>query len=357
MPFFVQSQEEAAVPTHPTIEVVCHAPPDRLNEDTWLVMQTGPLADRIIFAAIDGATTRLTPPPLQRYLDTLPERLTPAAYAARLVRDSLAQQVGVGMPAELRTLVLEANADLGRALIKLFGALTLESLAFPDDLYQTLAHDVRLVRLGLPACVITLAEYDPANHRLRYAHAGDTSLLVAYEDGRVSVPTASGGAGDNTLMRTVHQTRDYHPDLSFRELAQQPEIRHLNRDNALYHNYVDEYGLPQPDQGVGVLDGLPELRYFLKTGEIELDGVAFVCAITDGLEWPASARELLADDPGELTIRRQLFMAEQMSTFSLADYLARLREAETGDPDHEAYPRMKTHDDAAGVLLRFQASS
>jgi hypothetical protein len=357
MSFFVLSQKESLVPTHPTIEAVCHAPPDRLNEDAWLVMQAVPLADRIIFAVIDGATTRLTPPPLQRYLDSLPEKLTPAAYAARLVRDSLAQQIGAGMPAELRTLVLEANADLGRALIKLFGALTLESLAFPDDLYQTLAYEPRLVRLGLPACVITLAEYDPAHHRLRYVHAGDTALLVAYQDGRVSVPTASSNAGVNTLMRTINQTRDYHPDLSFRELAQQPEIRHLNRDNALHHNYVDEYGLPQPNQGDGVLDGLPELRYFLKTGEIELDGVAFVCAMTDGLEWPASAREVFTDHRGKLTTRRHAFMAEQIGTLSLAEYLTRLREAETGDPDHEAYPRMKTHDDAAGVLLRFQTSS
>jgi hypothetical protein len=359
MPFFVQNHEESSVPTYPTypaVEIVCHAPADRLNEDAWLVMQTGPLADRIIFTAIDGATTRLTPPALERYLASLPEKLTPAAYAARLVRDSLAQQIGIGMPAELRTLALEANADLGRALIKLFGALTLESLAFPDDLYQTLAHDPRLVRLGLPACVMTLAEYNPAEHALRYAHAGDTSLLVAYQDGRVSVPTAHPAANDYALMRTIHQTRDHYPDLTFRARAQQPEIRRFNRDSGLFHNYVDEFGLPQPSRAVGVLDGLPELRYFLKTGEMSLKGVAFVCAMTDGLEWPADAREVFQDDPAkaaDLAAQRNAFMAEQINILGLSGYLRLLREAEASDPDHETYPRMKTHDDAAGVLLRF----
>jgi hypothetical protein len=221
---------------YPAIEIVCHAPPGRLNEDAWLVMQTGPLADRIISAAIDGATTRLTPPPLERYLATLPDKLTPAAYAARLVRDSLAQQISTGMPAELRTLVLEANADLGRALIKRMGGLTLESLALPDDLYQTLAHDPRLVRVALPACVATLAEVNPADHTLRYAHAGDTSLLVVYEDGRVSVPTDSPTPNDYALMHTIRQARDHHPDHSFRDLTQQPEIRRFNWDSALLHN-------------------------------------------------------------------------------------------------------------------------
>lgn len=341
---------------YPTVEIVCEAPPERLNEDAWLVMQTGPLAERIIFAAIDGATTRLTPPPLERYLATLPEKLTPAAYAARLVRDSLAQQIGTGMPVELRTLAVEANADLGRALIKRFGALTLESLAFPDDLYQTLAHDPRLVRVGLPACVMTLAEYNPADHTLRYAHAGDTSLLVAYNDGRVSVPTDSPTANDHALMHTIRQARDHHPKDSFRDLTQQPEIRRFNRDSALLHNYVDEFGLPQPSQGVGVLDGLPELRYFVKTGDIALEGVAFVCAMTDGLEWPADAREVFHDDPAraaDLTAQRRAFMVEQINLSGLSGYLRHLRNAEAADPDHETYPRMKTHDDATGVLLRF----
>jgi hypothetical protein len=341
---------------YPSVEIVCHAPPGRLNEDAWLVMQTGPLADRIIFAAIDGASTRLTPPPLERYLAALPEKLTPAAYAARLVRDSLAQQIGTGMPAELRTLVLEANADLGRALIKRLGALTLESLALPDDLYQTLAHDARLVRVGLPACVMTLTEVDPAEHTLRYAHAGDTSLLVAYEDGNVSVPTDSPTPNDHALMRTIRQARDHHPDHSFRDVTQQTEIRRFNRDSALLHNYVDEFGLPQPSQGTGVLDGLPELRYFVKTGEIALEGVAFVCAMTDGLEWPPDEREVFHDNPAKaagLTAQRRAFMVEQIDSLGLSGYLRLLREAEAADPDHETYPRMKTHDDATGVLLRF----
>jgi hypothetical protein len=341
----------------PTLEIACQGAPGRLNEDAWLAMQAGLSGERIVIAAIDGATTRLTPPALRHHLDAQPDKLTPAAYAARLTRDSLARQIGTNMPAELRTLLLKANAGLGRDLTRLFGALTLDAMGFPEEVYAPLADDPRMVRLGLPASVVTLAEYDPDSRTLRYAHAGDTLLLVAYRDGRVSVPTHAEGSGtDHALKLAALQMRDYYPDLSFRELTQLPEVQHRNLTDALYHNYVDEHGLPQPSRGVGVIDGLPELRYFIRTGEIALDSAALVCVMTDGLEWPASAQESFTDDPAEaaeLCKQRRQFMGEQIGAHGLAGYLDRLREAEAGDPHHERYPRMKTHDDATGVLLRF----
>lgn len=342
---------------YPTLEIVCQGMPGRLNEDAWIAMQAGPLGETILCAAVDGATTRLTPPPLQRYLDAQPEKITPAAYSARTARDSLARQIGAGMPAELRTLLVEANADLGRALIRLFGALTLERMEFPEETYAALAHDPRLIRLGLPASVCTLVEYDPAAHRLRYAHSGDTALMIVNHDGRVSFPTRDDVAqSDHALMRTALKTRRYHPGLSFREVVKLPEVKRFNLDSALTHNFVDEFGLPQPGRGVGVIDGLPEYRYFVQAGQVELDGAALICVMTDGLEWPASARELFTDDPGEAADwmrQRQAFMAEQIVRHGLAGYLRQLRSAEAGDADHEKYPRMKTHDDATGVLLRF----
>ena len=341
---------------HATIEVVHDAPPDRLNEDAWLVLQNGPLGQRIVFAAIDGATTRMTPPPLQQHLDSLPERLTPAAFAARLTRDALARHVIDGLLPDLRAVLLEANADLGRALIRLFGALTLEGMGFPDEVYAALAKDARLVRLGLPACVVTLAEYDPVKHTLRYAHAGDTLLLILYEDGRVIVPTQTDGAdNDASLKQRANRLRQYHPNTPFRELVRQPEIQNANLHSGIRHNYVDEHGLPQPSQGIGVVNGQPELRYFVQTGQVYLDGAIFACAMTDGLEWPASAREAFTEDRDEaadLMRERRAFMAAQIHERGLAGYLDTLRQAERDDPDHEEFPRMKTHDDATGVLLR-----
>ena len=341
----------------PTLEVFTHTVQGRLNEDAWLAMQSGPLGDTLVIAAIDGATTRLTPPPLQRYLDGRPGPLTPAAFAARFARDSLARQVGTGLPPELRTLVLEANADLGRALIGLFGALTLEGMKFPDEVYATLKDDPRLVRLGLPAAVVTLAEYVPADHSLRWIHAGDTLLMVGYHDGRVVVPTlAESGEFDGGLKRTALAMRQYHPDRSFRELTHEPEVVRYNLHAGLRHNFVDEHGLPQPAQGIGAIDGLPELRYFLRGGMLSLDGAAFVCVMTDGLEWPAPAEEVFAEDPAkaaDLGQQRRAFIGEQIARHGLAGYVRRLRQAEAADPDHEQYPRMKTHDDATGVLLRF----
>jgi len=345
----------------PTIEIVHHAPPGRLNEDAWLLMQNGPLGNRILFAAIDGATTRLNPPPLKQYLASLESggSLTPAAYSARLVRDSLARLVAEGLFSDLRTLLLEANADLARDLIRHLGALTLEAMAFPPDVYAALAHDPRLVRLGLPASVATLAEYDPAAGEIRWAHVGDTMLLVAYQDGRVAVPTHPDVAVfDSEVKRNARKFRDNHAHLSYRELINSPEMRQQTVYNALYHNYVDEYGLPQPNHGIGVLDGLPELRYFIQTGRFFVDDVSFVCALTDGLEWPASLFEAFADDPAEAEQRRQdrlAHMAATLNASGLSGYLALLRQTEADDPNHENYPRFKTHDDATGILLRFGA--
>ncbi len=344
--------------TPPRIEIVCQAPPDRLNEDAWLVMEAGPLGDRVVFAAIDGATTRLTPPPLRRYLDRLPVPLTPAALAARITRDSLARQIASELPPTLRALVVGANRALREVLIEIFGALELDALGFPAEVYESLAGDPRLVRLGLPACVLTLAAYDPAAHALHYAHLGDTSLLVAYQDGRFALAAGDHGSDiGGAIKGTVLDLRHTYPELSLRELLQQPEIRRLVVQGGLRHNYVDEHGLPQPNQGTGVIDGLPELRYFVQTGELALEGVAFVCAMTDGLEWPASASEVFADTPQEaarLKAERRAEMAALLDDLGLRGYLDRLWALKAEDADHERYPRMKTHDDATGVLLRFE---
>jgi len=351
-------QEDRVRPTSPRLEIVYQTPPGRLNEDAWLAMQAGPRGDRIVIAALDGATTRLTPPALRRELDALGADLTPAAYAARTVRDSLARQVGAGLPDEARTLLLEANADLGRDLLRLFGALTLEALQLPEEIYPKLKDDPRLVRLGLPACVATLAVYDGAEHTLHYAHAGDSLLLIVYTDGRIRLPTQPDDAPfDPARAERVRQLRTYYPGMSYRELMEQPEARRSNMHAALYHNFVDELGLPQPSQGIGVLNGLPELRYFIQTGTIPLVGVELVAVLTDGLEWPADADEVFAPTPGEASARmdeRRNFMAQAIRREGLAGYLALLREAEESDPDHERYPRIKTHDDAAGVMLRFR---
>lgn len=344
---------------YPALESITHAPPGRLNEDAWLAMQAGRLSEIIVMAAIDGATTRLTPPPLQRYLDAQPVKLTPAAFSARYARDALARLLAENdaETLDLRALLLDANAALGQELTGIFGELTLDAMRFPPEVYATLKHDPRLVRLALPASVITLAAYDPRAHMLHYAHAGDTALIVVYGDGTVTLPTASDVPDmDQSLSKLAAQQRAYQPTLSYRELVKQPEVLRLNLNSGLRHNYVDEHGLPQPSQGVGVIDGLPELRYFVQTGSVSLENAVFAAVVTDGLLWPVSADEAFSEDPDEaagMARRRRAYMAEQIEALGLAGYLTLLRRAEADDPDHEQYPRMKTYDDATGVLLRF----
>ena len=340
----------------PTLEVVSDAAPNRPNEDTWLAMQTGNLEETLYCAAIDGVTARLTPPKLQQHLQALPTRPSPAAYAARLVRKTLARQIAEGSASSPRALLLEANAELGRALHELFGELTLEALELPPETYAELRHDPRLIRLALPACVATLIAYNPADQTLCYAHAGDTALMVVYRDGHVEFPTAAALDFDRPLKHTAQAERAAHPDMTYRELTQQPAVQRYNLRAALRHNYVDEHGLPQPAKGIGVLDGLPELRYFVNMGTLSLAQVAWVCVMSDGLEWPAGAQESFTEDAARanaLRAERWAFMAQEIGASGLAGYLRTLREAEAADPDFERYPRMKLHDDATGVLLRF----
>jgi len=344
-------------PRFPALDIVCEPPPDGLYEDAWIAMQAGALGEQFVIAVIDGATTRLTPPPLQRHLSSLPERLTPAAFSARTIRDSLVRQIVAGLPPEPRTLALEANADLGRVLLGLFGTLTLDGLGFPDEVRATLDHDPRLVRLGLPASVMTLAVYDPGARTLSYVHAGDTALLVIDTEGRATLPTAVPGQRfGTTLKRIGDDLRDHYPDRTFRDLLTLPPARRLDVNGALFHNYVDEHNLPQPGQGIGVLNGQPELRYFLKTGriDIDLDRVAAVGVLSDGLMWPASAREVFTDDDEEaaaLREQRLVYMIGLIEEVGLRGYLRHLRAAEADDPNHERFPRIKQHDDATGILL------
>ncbi len=340
----------------PTLEIVCDPAPNRPNEDAWLAVQVGGGAGTLYAAAIDGVTARITPPKLQTYLDALPARPTSATYAAQLVRDSLARQIVEGAANSPRALLIEANAELGRAMRDLFGELTPEALQLPAESDAMLRHDPRLVRAALPACVATLIAYNAADQTLCYAHAGDTALMVVYRDGHVEFPTAAALDFDRPLKRTAQAERAAHPKMSYRELTQQPEVQRYNLRAALRHNYVDEHGLPQPAQGIGVLDGLAELRYFVNMGMFSLAQVAWVCVMSDGLEWPASAQEVFTEDAARasaLRAERWAFMAQEIGTTGLAGYLHTLREAEAADPDFERYPRMKLHDDATGVLLRF----
>ena len=340
----------------PTIEVVCDGAPHRPNEDAWLAMPVSGTDDVLYGAAIDGVTPRLTPPKLQQYLATLPDRPNSARYAARTVRDTLTRRIVEGTPTSPREMLLSANAELGRTLRALFGELSLEALELPPEIYAKLNHDPRLVRAALPACVATLIMYNAAEHTLCYAHAGDTALMVVYRDGRVEFPTAAAHDFDRPLKRTAQAERHAHPELTYRELTRRPAVQHYNFQAALRHNYIDEHGLPQPAKGLGVLDGLPELRYFVNTGKLSLDQVAWVCVMSDGLEWPADAREIFTEDAaraGALRAERWAFMAQEIGVQGLAGYVRTLREAEADDPDFERYPRMKLHDDATGVLLRF----
>jgi hypothetical protein len=125
-----------------------------------------------------------------------------------------------------------------------------------------------------------------------------------------------------------------------------PFIRNLDRDHRIYHNFVDENGATNPARGVGVIDGLPQLADYIRTGMITLDGLAAIIVVSDGAIWPAPLHET----PRAQKARYERMWA-QVRQEGLSGYLAALRAEERADSNRERYPRFKLHDDATAVAL------
>lgn len=337
------------------LEAISQAAPDqahRHNEDAFIAYQRDDGQPRYILAAIDGATSLLNFAPLKYYLDSYRNSITPAGLAATITRDAILAQLGNLSPnddLDPRHLLLEANHALRWVLDEVAAGIynADEILALhPDD--ANILNDPRKIRLYLPAAVISLATIDTEVGFLRFAHAGDTALMIAYEDGRVEVPTGDERhqvSYESALAMASQALSDQHRTML--DAINDPLIRALDRDHRIYHNFVDEYGQTSPERGIGVVDGLPELADYIKTGMLVLEGVEAVMLMSDGFLWPAPLHE-------SQTARQARYtrMWAQIRQFGLPNYLAALRAEERADASREKYPRFKLHDDATVVSIR-----
>lgn len=333
------------------LEIVCQGSPDqphRYNEDAFVAYQRDDGQPRYVLAAIDGATSLVNFAPLQHYLQTQRNGITPAGLAASVTRDALLTELGAmtsNEDVDPRALILRANDSLRTLLEAVSPAIfDIEQIKTIQPESTAALDDPRQIRLFLPAAVVTLATLDTTANLLRFAHAGDTALLVCYEDGRVEVPTFEPRMGYESALVSASRAV-LQQGLSMLETINDPMIRALDRDHRIYHNYVDTDGVTVRERGIGVVDGLPELADYIHTGFLGLEGVAAVLLVSDGFMWPSGLHE---------TTRERQYRFERMWSRlrqdGLQSYLQALRAEERADANREKYPRFKLHDDATAVV-------
>lgn len=333
------------------LEIVCEGVPDRLNEDTFIAYQRDDGQPRYVLAAIDGATSVASYAPLTDYLQRERNAITPAALAASVARDAILSQLGARTSNDdvsPRDLLLHANETL-RDLLKAVapGIYDAEDIRTSQPDQAHLLDDPRKVRLFLPAAVITLVTIDTDLNLLRFAHAGDTGLLIGYADGKADLVTQGLDAPMNYESALALATQSVvHQGLSMLNAVNDPVIRALDRDHRIYHNYVDRDGNTVQEQGIGVIDGLPELSDYIQSGMTMLDRAAAVIVFSDGFLWPMPLHETPRDRQ-----KRLQEMWGRIRQEGLRSYLRALRAEERADADRERYPRFKLHDDATAVAL------
>jgi len=319
--------------------------PNRVNEDAWLVLETWEPSGFVIAAAIDGAGERLPLPPLKAALE---RRLTPAAFAASCVRSSLMSQFSTQPHLPLRTALLAANEALRRAVADTIGSISPRHILALAGMPP--GSDPRRVRLALPACVVTLVRLDYTNQQLEYAHAGDTSLLEIRCNGHVVPHTPDQmGPYDEAALRLAAHLRQARNLSHISDAVGLPEVREMNVENGLRHNYVDAQGHTHPGEGCGVLNGLPELKDYLACGKLTIDPkqTEGICLLTDGLELLAPLDE--TDAEADVRLQRMGSLLKTQGIRGLFDATQHMAEK---DVYYNQYPRMKAQDDATGVFLR-----
>jgi len=213
--------------------------------------------------------------------------------------------------------------------------------------------DPRWMRLALPACVVTLVRLDYTNRRLEYAHAGDTSLLEVRRNGEVVRHTTDQmGPYDREALRLAVTLRREKNLPHLANAVRLPEVRQLNKENGLRHNYVDEQGRTHPGQGCGVIDGLAGLNDYLEYGTFAVDPeqTEGFCLLSDGLELLAPLEETPAETKTRLRETGAILSRHGVrGLFETVEKMIRT------DLHFDQYPRMKAQDDATGIYLRISA--
>lgn len=326
--------------------------PNRVNEDAWLVLESPIAPGYVIAAVVDGASSRYTIPNLEQALNADWSGVSAAAFAAACVRTSLVSRLNSQPDMPLPAALLAANQELRHRIADIVGGFSTEYILSLTDIPGA-KDDPRRVRLALPACVVTLVRIDTTRRQLEFAHAGDTSLLEIRRDGEVICHTSDQmGSYDAEVLlyaTRLQEERDL-PHLS--SAISLAEVRRMDIENGLRHNYVDEFAQTHPGDGTGVINGLPELTDYIESGTVSVDPAQTVgfCLLSDGLQLLAPLGETPIQTEARLRQTGALLRSHGVrGLFEAAQQMAE------SDPYFDQYPRMKAQDDATGVYLEILA--
>lgn len=326
------------------ISLICEPAPSagRLNEDACFVYSD---EETVVAVAIDGAAQRIDVPALyaihERRPGTLP--VTGARFAAQLAKHVMVDM----MHRDPVDMIRAANTALRQRLEQVAPVTAADFARLAPEHAPMLNDDPRLIRLMLPACVATVVKLDLVRRRAHFAHVGDTVLFIFHTDGRISQPTPDQmGQHDGTAIEAALAVKAELNAPHLADVVMHERVTGINKRNGLFHNYVNANGVPDPALGVGVINGLPEIAAYIRTGEIDLSTVAGVLVCSDGFPLPASWHETREQAEQRAYEMRDLLFAQGIEA-----YLTHLRAVQASDPHLDRYPRFKMHDDTTGVFV------
>ncbi len=322
-------------------EVVYNAAPiaGRINEDSYYY---GEFNGVITLAIVDGATPRLS---LKKIEPLFPKynASNGATFASRVISTTCAQNPL--LPPE--AMMLKANHVLHEEVASVYGSFSAKHILEQEAHLQAILTDERSIRLALPAAAATIVQIQVETMQASFAHAGDTYLFAFEQDGYVAQLTdAQMQQHDQAALNTGTRIQRELGLNHFADAIVQPQVKQHNLENALFHNYVDLQGNPDPALGVGVINGMPELSNYIQTGTFDLAGLSGILLATDGAILPSRLNETQAEYDHRTLSIRQTIEAE-----GLAGYLRKLRQLETEDALLDTYPRFKLHDDATAIYF------
>jgi hypothetical protein len=326
-----------------TIQVAKDTIPNHLSEDTYFIHTT---ETQVVMMVGDGAPQRVkTTGSMRPLLDRYSPDMTPGGYAARYGRDRLQELLIADPYCDLKSAILQLNAEIGRDLAAIYGALTTEAVLEHEPMLDLLREDPRYVRLILPAACITAARVDLVQRTVEVAHGADTALIVLYEDGRVvqATPDQMGQHDARFLKRLQELVRE---GMKVEDYPTS-EAKHMDVINGVFHNYADENGGADHSVGVGVLNGLPELEHYLFTDTISLDGVRGLLLVSDGVYWASPLSEAEATHQQRLEL-----MAEKIAANRIHGYVREKRLYDAQDFPHEQFPVVGRNDDIIMVHMQ-----
>lgn len=329
------------------VSIICEPAPiiGRGNEDACYF-----ITDSIetLATVIDGASQRIVLPMLQEFIvkETLSEDTTTAAFVAQHTRNFIKKHPELS-PFDL---IAEANRELRKLLETIINPLSAENVAKLLPEYATLlTDDPRLLRLMLPACVITIVKINHAKNSLSFAHAGDTILYGFYKNGDIQQITGdSMDTHDRQALDVALKIKAKTGAKHLSDVLIHPEVIKHNVHNGIYHNYVDPHGKTDTSLGIGVVDGLPELDDYIQVGEMKIDSLSGILLCSDGIPLPSPINETESQMQARLHKMKKIIVED-----GLAQYVAYLRQVEADDNHSDKYPRFKVHDDATAIFIDF----